>query len=107
MEERPQLAELQNHIITNKWFNLGLQLGLTHTDLEAIELTYLNIGDRRREMLSIWLNTSLGPCRKDLLEALKTKSVSELFIAKKYSTFIQQLSHGMFKFNIIQSYTLF
>ena len=98
MEERPQLAELENHIITNKWFSLGLQLGLTDTDLEAIELTYLNIGDRRRKMLSIWLNTSLGACREHLLEALKADSVSELLIAKKYRTFIQQLSHGMFKF---------
>ena len=106
MEERPQLAELQNHIITNKWFNLGLQLGLTDTGLKAIELTYLNMGDRTREMLSIWLNTSLGPCRKHLLEALKADSVSELIIAENYSTFIQQLSHGMFKYmrnDIIQS----
>ena len=35
------------------------------------------------------------PPRKHLLEALKTNSVAELFIAK-YNTFIQQLSRGMF-----------
>ena len=99
MEERPELAELQNHIVTNKWFNLGLQLGLTDSDLEAIELKYLDVGERRREMLSIWLKTSLGACRKHLLEALKTDSVSELLVAEKYSTFIQQLSHGMFNTN--------
>ena len=97
MEERPDLAELQNHVTTTKWINLGLQLGLRDNDLKEIELKYSDIGGCRREMLSIWLSTSPGACRKQLLEALKTDSVAEFFIAGKYNTFIQQLSRGMFK----------
>ena len=97
MEERPDLAELQNHVITTKWVNLGLQLGLRDNDLKEIELKYSDIGDCRREMLRVWLSTSPEACRKHLLEALKTDSVAEFSIAEMYNTFIQQLSRGMFK----------
>ena len=97
MDERPGLAELQNHVTTTKWINLGLQLGLRDNDLKEIELKYSDMCDCRREMLSIWLKTSPGACRKHLLEALKKDSVAEFSIAGNYNTFIQQLSRGMLK----------
>ena len=97
MEERPQLAELQNQVITNKWFDLGLQLGLTDNDLKEIQQNYSAISDCRREMFSLWLNTFPGACRNHIIEGLKTISVGEILIAERYTLFISQSSLCMCK----------
>ena len=97
MEERPQLAELENQIITNEWFNLGLQLGLTDSDLKYIQVNHFAISDCRREMFSLWLKRFPGACRNHIIEGLKTNSVGEILIAERYTLFISQSSCGMCK----------
>ena len=94
MEGKPDLAELENEVITNNWYSLGLQLKLEETDLDAIEKESTNnIQTCRRRMFSKWLNTVLHASRKQLLDALRTTAVAEIALAEKYETFILRKYH--------------
>ena len=89
MNSRPELAELQEHVRTNKWLDLGLQLGLKHDDLEAIKLEYLgNTDDCRRVMFSKWLRATPEASRKQLIDALNSKAVDEVSKAREYQKYV-------------------
>ena len=97
MEVTPNLSELDNYVRTNKWYALGLQLGVEDKELEAIEKQRGgDIDECRRAMFRTWLGTSTNPCRKELLIALRTKAVNEIAIAKEYEKqFIKTPHPGM------------
>ena len=99
MDDRPKLAELQESVRTPKWYNLGIQLGLEDNDLEEIaKQNGRDVDDCRRAMFGLWLRTSSKPTRKQLLYALRKKSVSEISIADEYERSFK--THGMYRFNI-------
>ena len=53
------------------WFDLGLQLGLSDGILHAIEHDYHRIGERKREMVSKWMNSAaLNPTWCSLVNAI-------------------------------------
>ena len=57
-----------------KWYNLGLGLGISCDDLDAIKKDCKeDTGDCLREVLKIWL--SKNPLKSDLIEALESKTV--------------------------------
>ena len=72
------LGELLNKLfpVRAKWYNLGLGLGLSSDDLNAIRSS--EHGDSPdnflREMLMIWLSTK-NPEKADLIKALRQPSV--------------------------------
>ena len=89
LKSRPEIAELQNEVKTNKWEELGIQLGLQYNDLVAIRKQFSDtIGDCRREMFALWIQTSTTPSRDQLLQALKSKAVAEIDMAKQYEAYI-------------------
>ena len=99
MDDRPTLAELQESVRTPKWYNLGIQLGLEDNDLEEIaKQNGRDVDDCRRAMFGLWLRTSSKPTRKQLLYALRRKSVAEISIADEYERSFQ--THGMYRYNI-------
>ena len=99
MDDRPNLSELQESVRTLKWHNLGLQLGLEDIALEGIRIRCGTDPDEcRRAMFALWLRTSFKPTRKQLLEALRTTSVAEIYIADEYERSFQ--THSMYKYNI-------
>ena len=86
---RPDFAELQNHIRTNKWQELGIQLGVEKNKLEAIRQQYRDyINDCRREMLTVWLDTTTKASRQQLINSLRTSAVAENHMAEQYKTYI-------------------
>lgn len=88
LQNRPDLAELQNEVRTTKW----KQLGLLHNDLVSIgQQCRDDIDSCRGEMFSWWLQTNPNASRKQLLSALRTNAVSEMTIAKQYETYISTL----------------
>ena len=94
MEVCPTLSELDNNVRTNKWYALGLQLGIKDKELEAIEKHRGgDIDQCRRAMFSTWLGTTSNPCRKELLIALRTKAVDENAIAKEYEKLFMKTPH--------------
>ena len=55
MEVRPDLAELDNYVRTNRWYALGLQLGIEDKELEAIKIKCGgDIDECRRDMFHIY-----------------------------------------------------
>ena len=95
MDSRPELAELQEHVRTNKWFELGLQLGLKDNELAAIREEYHgNIDNCRRVMFSEWLRTTPKASRKQLIDALNRNSVAERYLAEQYQKYVDQFSQA-------------
>ena len=93
---RPELLELQNQVMTIHWEALGLQLGLENDQLVAIRQQRLgNIAACRKDMFALWLKTKLNASRKQLLDALRTDSVNEVYMAQQYEKYIRhQLSQS-------------
>ena len=94
MEVSPNLSELDNYVRTNKWYTLGLLLGIEDKDLEAIKKHRGgDIDECRRAMFSTWLGTTSNPCRKELLNALRRRSMNEIAIAKEYEKLFIKTPH--------------
>ena len=90
MDVRPELSEIQNRVMTIKWEALGLQLGLKNDELVAIRQQRLSdIADYRKEMFALWLQTKPNASRQQLLDALRTNSVAEVYMAEQYEKYIQ------------------
>ena len=95
MDSRPELRELQEHVRTNKWFDLGLQLGLKDNELAAIGVEYLgNIDNCRRVMFHEWLRTTPKASRKQLIDALNRDAVAERYLAEQYQKYVDQFSQA-------------
>ena len=87
---RPELAELENEVRSNKWEEIGLQLGLKDSDLVAIRQQWGgNVNSCRREMFRLWLETNPKASRKQLLAALRENAVAEMYTAEQYETYIR------------------
>ena len=87
---RPDLAELQNHVMTNKWQELGIQLGVEENKLTAIRQQYGgDVNECRREMFTVWLETTLQASRQQLINSLRTRAVAEIHMAEQYKTYIR------------------
>ena len=57
--------------VVEGWFRLGLELGLSASLLQAIELDYHRIGERKRQMVCKWMNSAtLNPNWCSLYNAL-------------------------------------
>ena len=56
---------------TVEWFNLGMYLGVSNSDLKEIEIERRErVQDCKREMLVKWLNGSDDPTKEQLISAL-------------------------------------
>ena len=55
MDEKPDLAELVEHVQINRWQELGLQLGISENALEEMKLNHSCVANSRREMYRLWL----------------------------------------------------
>ena len=70
--------------VVYRWFDLGLQLGLSDGVLHAIEHDYQRIGDRKREMVSKWTTSAaLNPTWFSLASALH--AIEQHAVAEKIS----------------------
>ena len=92
MDKRPGIRELQNEVQTGKWEALGLQLDLNHKKLEDIKTqNHQNVAACRKHMFLLWLDTFPDASRRQLLNALRCKAVSEMFLAQQYEKYIEKL----------------
>ena len=90
----------------DEWHELDLQLNLEDNDLVAIRHQCHNIiSECRRVMFSNWLSNTTNASRKQILKALRSRAVSEIYMAKQCEIYISQLPpttantvhDGMFK----------
>ena len=73
----------------NKWYNIGLQLGLSPETLDAIEQTKRHVvDDCFTETLKLWLRGSGSrPSWSCLARALKEQTVGLVVLAEKLQNF--------------------
>ena len=79
------LGEIQNILseVCEKWFNIGIQLKITHGTLKIIEADYKKVEECCREMLHTWLTQEPEPTWAALVEALKSPSLKCEDVARK------------------------
>ena len=75
MDEKPGLAELVEQVQTNRWQELGLQLGISENAPEEIKLNHSCVVNSTREMYRLWLRTHPQASRKQVIEALKYRDL--------------------------------
>ena len=98
MDDRPELHELVERVRTSRWYGLGIQLGLEDNALEGIKAECGNkIDECRTAMFREWLRTSSDCSRKQLLDALRTQSVSEIYVADEYERSFLKRRPGMYR----------
>ena len=69
--------------VSEKWFDIGIQLKLTPSNLKMIEADYKKVEDCCREMLHTWLTQEPEPTWAALVEALKSPPVKCDNVARK------------------------
>lgn len=71
--------------ITDKWFELGLVLGLKDSTLNGIKTDNTTVHERKREMVKSWLQKKdkCTPSWLALVEALKDTLVQHTVVAEK------------------------
>ena len=82
------MKELLSLVSTSRWYVLGLQLGLSKEQLEAIE-SENDRADYKRKMFKKWLASSGSPSWSHVVKALR--SIEEEHLAKKVESHIKQL----------------
>ena len=60
----------------SKWYNIGLQLGLTADDLDCIRMDYHDTDSCFTEMLKQWLRQSIEKTWDRLIKALRSETVN-------------------------------
>ena len=70
----------------NEWFNIGLELGIEPSELEAIETNKHNEKDRLRSMLSKWLKKGCDTNWSKIYDALKSPLVEMNALAETIAT---------------------
>ena len=83
----PSLRVLLNelHSVRDSWYNIGLQLGIPHTELDCIRHEYENPLDLLREMLRKWLDIAINPrpSWKAVITALRSPIVDKKHVAEQ------------------------
>ena len=81
LNEKPLLSDLCNHVRTNRWYLLGIQLDIDLVFLNDIQVENHSEEKRRSKMFEEWLRVNPEASVGQLIEALKTESVQENSIA--------------------------
>ena len=73
------------HPVRAKWYNIGLELDILHTDLDTFKQTYSDPLDLMREVLKHWLQTAVDPrpSWEAVVRALRSLIVNEYFVANQ------------------------
>ena len=99
MDDRPELRELVEHVRTSRWYGLGILLGLDTNTLEGIKVECgSNIDGCRAAVFREWLRTRSDCSRKQLLDALRTQTVSEIYVADEYERSFRKRRPGMYRY---------
>ena len=101
------LATLVNelHEVTADWYDLGVQLRMEKTDLDAIKLE--NMKECLRRMLYLWLTktTPSPPSWQRLVDTLSSPAINRPALAEKIKRTYCSKSLGMLSYNFLSIYT--
>ena len=84
LDVTPTLRELCDHVFTNRWYELGLELEIKSADLEEIRRDS-TVTDKLSRVYQMWLSKKTkAATRRQLIEALKTDHVGQISVAINY-----------------------
>ena len=85
--ERPTDSDLMNEIaakILPKWSSVGIQLGLSHNEIQVLSVTCHDPHLYFSHIFNIWKSRISPPYNwKTIIEVLKTPAVNEMRLAKE------------------------
>ena len=79
-----RLLHCELHLVSDKWFSLGVQLQVSIETLKSIQSNNCTAEECLLEMLTVWLKQINPPCTWDvLIEALDSPPVGERLLAQQ------------------------
>ena len=94
LDAKPILSELLEHVRITKWYELGVQLQLDDRHLDDIEADGKDSTHKRRKLFQLWLKSKPEATNKELLVALRSKTIEEATIAHNYERFCKTKIKG-------------
>ena len=103
---RPGLDELTEHVaVGTKWYLLGTLLHLDDRRLDGInQLQGQDDTDKTLRMFQHWLTTTPTASRRQILEALRKRVISENTVFDHYENYLKELHESTCKSLQFQSY---
>ena len=79
--------------IQHNWDELGLELGLKQSQLDATDSDKRTTDQKRRDVIMKWFKNSVPPCWEDVVRALKKMNENNLAnkIAQRYGINYEQV----------------
>lgn len=93
LSSTPTIKELTEHVdVSTDWYIVGTMLDLDQKSLRNIERQTGHTDTHKMiEMFNLWLTTAPTACRRQVLETLRKRVVSEHVVADKYEKYIKEL----------------
>ena len=89
LNQKPLLSDLCEHVRTERWYMLGIQLDIDTVCLNDIQIENQSEGKRRSKLFEEWLRVNPEASVGQLIEALRKQSVKENVIAHKIDMIYQ------------------
>ena len=95
LNQKPLLSDLCEHVRTERWHMLGIQLNIDTVCLNDIQVENHSEDKRRSKMFEEWLKVNPEASVGQLIEALRKESVKENVIAHKIDMIYQSHYRGI------------
>ena len=92
LSSTPHLRELTEYVeVGTNWNLLGVLLGLDKKDLDGIEQQPGSCAQKAMTMFDLWLKATPTASRREILEALEKRPLSQNTVAEKYTNHLKDL----------------
>ena len=105
LNQKPLLSDLCEHVRTERWYMLGIQLDIDTVCLNDIQAEHHSEDKRRARMFEEWLRVNPEASVSQLIEALRKESVQENVIAYKIEKICQSRYNGISTVHLMYSLT--
>ena len=91
LNEKPTLDELCRHVrVETKWYAFGVLLKLDIIKLDCIRLMNEDGVFKAIKMFELWLSSNPTATRREIIETLRTETISEKTIAEDYNKALKE-----------------
>ncbi|XP_019856394.1 PREDICTED: uncharacterized protein LOC109584921 [Amphimedon queenslandica] len=90
MNGKPVLKTVCAIVRTDKWHQLGLQLGVDDKKLQEIDSERSDTQEKRTQMFRAWISSQPGASHNQLVEVLRLKVIGEDRMAQEYEEKVKE-----------------
>lgn len=95
MDEKPPLHELTDRVPLVNWKQVGLQLKIAPSHLEAISKNEKLVDDQLLQMYKLWLDTTPTATRRQLIGVLNMSCIGLNTLAAEYERWVTSNSGAL------------